>query len=125
MSILPTNDVLSFNATQRQDYPARKLASASLTSTERTLYECPAGKVATVQHLHFASTHTGTETVTLWHVRPSEATELANALYYEYSLSAKAVLSEDAPIYLLPGERLIAKAGAADRITATVYGIEG
>jgi hypothetical protein len=124
MTSFQTDQNLSFNSQQRNGYPIRKLASISCTATEKTLYECPSGRTCEVRHLHFASTHSGSEPVTLWHVRQSEATALSNALFYEYSLSAKAFLSEDAPIYLLPGERLIVKASAADRITVTVYGIE-
>lgn len=124
MSILPTGELVSFNAQQRSGYPARKLASMSCTATERTLYECPSGKTCEIRHVHFTSTHTGSEPVSLWHVKASEATALSNALFYEYALSAKTYLSEDAPIYMLPGEKLIAKASAADRITITIYGIE-
>ena len=124
MSSIPSSEAIGFNVRQRRDYPSRKLASMSCTATERTLYECPSGKTCEIRHMHFTSTHTGSEPVSLWHVKASEATAFSNALFYEYGLSAKAYLSEDAPIFMLPGEKLIAKASAADRITITIYGIE-
>lgn len=115
---------IEFNARPRQFYPRRKLASGSAPAVERILYECPPDRTAVVQHLQVASTHTGAETFTIWHVRAGETTALGNALYYDYSLSAKSYLHEEGAIYMLPGERLVYKAGSADRITVSVFGEE-
>lgn len=108
----------------RRSYPQRRLAAASLTASERVLYECPQGMTAVIMHMHFTSTHTGSETFRLWHVRQNEATSMANALMYDYSLSAKAYLSEDALVYLTAGEQIVASAGNASRITVSIYGVE-
>ena len=109
---------------ERRSYPRRRLASMSCPVNERVLYECPAGKLAIVEHVVFCSTHTGSETFRLHHVRQDEATSVHNALFYDYSLSAKSYLSEDGIYYLTQGERLVCSSPNASRITITIYGQE-
>lgn len=116
-------DMQNYSAIQRSEFIRRKLASMSVPATERILYQCPSDTSMVVDHVVFTSTHSGSETISLWHVGAGESTANSNALYFEYSLSAKATLSEDGPIYMNPGERLVVKAGNASRITITVYGI--
>ena len=108
----------------RTSYPRRRLGAMSCPVNERILYECPAGKSATIQHIHVTSTHTGSETFRLHHLRQDETSSVANALFYDYSLAAKNYVHEDTIIYMNPGERLVASAPSASRITITVYGIE-
>lgn len=113
-----------YNSVQRRDYPSRRLGAASLPASERVIYECPPGMTATIEHLQVASTHTGNETFRMWHVRQNEATGLSNALFYDYTIAAKSYLHEEGVLYLTPGERIVASAGNADRITLTIYGTE-
>lgn len=108
----------------RQSYPRRLLGSISCSANERVLYECPAGKSTEIRHLRITSTHTGSETIRLHHCRQDEATSIHNALYYDFSISAKSYVSDDNVIYLNQGERLICSAPASDRITVTAYGVE-
>ena len=114
----------AYNQIQRRDYPSRRLAAVSLPATERVLYECPAGMTCKVEHVQVASTHTGNETFRLWHVRQNESTSVDNTLFYDYQIAAKSYLHEDGAIYLTPGERLVASAGTAARLTITLYGTE-
>lgn len=113
-----------YNQIQRRDYPSRRLGAASLPASERIIYECPLGRTATIEHLQIASTHTGSETFRMWHVRQNEATSVENVLFYDYSISAKSYLHEEGKLYLLPGERIVASAGTAGRLTLTIYGTE-
>lgn len=124
MSSIPSSDAIGFNVRQRRDYPARKLASLSAPGAERVLYECPVGKTAEIRTIHIASTHTGSEALSIWHVRPNESTSLGSALFFEHSISAKDYVTISTVVYMIPGEQLVVKAGAVDRITVTIYGIE-
>ena len=96
----------------------------SVPVNARTIYECPPGKLAVIEHFVFCSTHTGSESFRLHHVRQDEAASIHNSLFYDYSLSAKSYLSVEGVFYLTQGERLICSAGGADRITITIYGQE-
>jgi hypothetical protein len=114
----------AYNSIQRRDYPNRRLGAASLPTSERVLYECPPGMTATIDSIHVCSTHTGSETFRMWHVRQNEATSLENALFYDYSISAKAYLQEDGVLHMTPGERIVASAANSGRLTMTLYGTE-
>lgn len=108
----------------RRSYPSRRLGAASLPASERVIYECPPGMTATIEHVQVASTHTGAETFRMWHVRQNEATSVENALFYDFSISAKGYLHEDGRLYMTPGERIVASAGTAGRLTISLYGTE-
>lgn len=113
-----------YNPIQRRDFPSRRLGGASIPASERVLYECPPGMTATIEHIHVCSTHTGSETFRMWHVRQNEATSLENALFYDYSISAKAYFQEDGAIHMTPGERIVVSASNSGRLTMSLYGTE-
>jgi len=109
---------------ERRTYPRRRLGGMSCPVNERVVYECPAGMVATITHVHVTNTHTGNETFRLHHCRQNESSGTHNALFYDYSLSAKAYLLEETTIYMTPGERIVCSAPSTGRITINVYGFE-
>ena len=113
-----------YNPIQRRDFPSRRLGGASIPASERVLYECPPGMTTTIDSIHVCSTHTGSETFRMWHVRQNEATSLENVLFYDYSLSAKAYLQEDGVLHMTPGERIVVSAGNSGRLTMSIYGTE-
>ena len=117
MSALP-------NPVFRSDLRARKLVSEIPTTTARSFYQCPSTKTCEIKSIVITNIHSGSTTVTLYHLRPSETVSTRNALYYEVTVSKNAVLQDTGPYYLGPGDSLWILCSTGNHVTVTLYGIE-
>ena len=113
-----------FNAYRRSEQPRRKLVSKSAKSTTTVLYECPAGRSCMIETISMCSVHSGSSTIRLHHVGPTEAEAISNAIYYDLSLSAKTTTVDDSVKYMTAGDRILMQGSTSDHITVTLYGQE-
>ena len=113
-----------FQPLQARSYPRRKLGSMLAKASAKTIYEVPANMSARIDTLVLCSTHSGTETITVQHVRPGETAGTSNSIYFDFSVSAKNSTFLDATLWMSAGDKILISASTADRICVTLYGEE-
>lgn len=116
---------MSYNDFARSSTPRRRLAQAVANSSTLRLYQCPAGKAARIDAIYVTNIHSGASDVSIHHVVPGETAGTSNAIYYQVAVAKAAVLIDDAPKYLLPGDQLMVASSTGAHVVVTVYGEEG
>lgn len=112
------------NVRTRLESSPRLLATRLLTTTDSRIYECPAGKRATVDLLVFCNGATAATLLRFHHAEKGGASTQRNAQFYDTSMAASSVMQDTGTRSLLEGEALRGSAGAASAISVSVYGRE-
>jgi hypothetical protein len=116
---------MSYNDFSRSSAPRRRLAQQIANATSLRLYQSPAGRATRIDCIHVTNHHGSSSDVTIHHVAPGETAGTGNAILYQVTVAKNAVLVDDAPKYLLPGDELIVSCTTGAHVTVTVYGEEG
>lgn len=99
-----------------------RFTSPLLEATSRTIVSCEANQTVHVDSIWITHHGTGNHHVTVWHV-PAGQSEADNfAIIHERTIERYEVATFVAPIYLLPGDRILAAADTANKVSIVVYG---
>lgn len=107
-----------------RDYPRRRLAARYAKTVASHVYEVPTGMTTRVDTMFFASSHSGSVSLRVHHVRSGEAVDANNALYYDVTISSKTTTVVDATLWMVAGDRIVVQADTADKVAVTLYGEE-
>lgn len=99
-----------------------RFTSPLLETTSRTIVSCEANQTVHIDAIWLTHHGTGTHHVTVWHV-PNGQSESDNfAIVHEYQIARYETIILESPVYLLPGDKLLAEADTASKVSIVVYG---
>lgn len=111
-----------FNQRYYQMVFAQRLNAQVLNTTNKVIYQAPPDANMHITQILAFNHGAGGASFNLHHVTANESATTANALYWQYNLSAKAPIQIQLEVTLRAGERLIALASAGSSINMLVYG---
>ena len=91
-----------------------------LSASNQTLVHCAANQRITIDSMYHCNPHSGNITFELYHVPAGSDPGVGNALF-NGSVNSGKTTSYTAPIYMEPGDRIVAVAGTAGHIIITLY----
>jgi hypothetical protein len=115
----------AYNSRTWRSYPRRKLAGAVAKTVAHQIYEVPNGSSAVVEVLYVSAITSNNTDFRLHHTRPGESPTTANAIFYDVTTNGKTTTRYEGPLYMTSGDRIWMSAANSDRITVTLYGVEG
>lgn len=102
----------------------KKLAQAELGTSDASLGGPGAGKFWTISSVVVCNTSASSRTFRLHAVNSGGSSTTANALFYDATLNANAVVEGLRGLVLESSQTLRGLAGAATSVTVSVFGIE-
>jgi hypothetical protein len=114
-----------YNTRTWRSFPRRKLSGTVAKTAIQQIYEVPNGSSAVVEVFYVTSITSNNTDFRLHHTRPGESPTTANAIFYDTTNNGKTVTRYEGPLYLTSGDRIWCSAANSDRITVTLYGVEG
>jgi hypothetical protein len=114
-----------YNTRTWRSFPRRKLSGTVAKTAIQQIYEVPNESSAVVEVLYVSSITSNNTDFRLHHTRPGEAPTTANAIFYDVTTNGKTTTRYEGPIYMTSGDRIWCSAANSDRITVTLYGVEG
>jgi hypothetical protein len=93
-----------------------------LKADRREILRAQEGETIRVEAVWFTNTDTGNTTLDLEHVPKGAVAAHEFCLAHDLLMRAKTTVIFSDPIYLMPGDTLVAHAGVADKVTAMIYG---
>ncbi len=96
--------------------------SELLSTNEVTVVSGQQGERFAFDSIWIANSHSSGVATTIRHVPNGQTSNAGFNLYSAVSIGANSTVVIDAPIYMVPGDKLTAFASLADKISIVVYG---
>jgi hypothetical protein len=93
-----------------------------LKTDRREILRAMEGETIRVEGLWATNTDTGNTTLDVEHVPKGAVASHEFCLAHDLLMRAKTTVIFSDPIYLLPGDTLVAHAGVSDKVTVMLYG---
>ena len=99
----------------------KRFAPGNLSTEIECIITCKMNQRATIHSIYVCNTHSGGVEFTLHHMPSGGIPGINNVLYEGYSVSSGQTLIIKDPIYLEPGDCMVAKAGSDNHLCIFVY----